>query len=231
MVSWDPSKPMVADESENVEFFVKGVPDSGDSAGAFFSHSLGGKVEARRLDGGSLSIYTYAAENLTRLGANLIDASGFADAMGNSILVTHASASSAFALATSLEGTPYLSLEDAAVYDERRRDSCTTAVRSDEWDNSISSMVGGIGLSFAWSSSVASDELELLECQLGQLLSLFTDRSAKERLTSSIVVQPRRFFFSADRLFGPHPDFGTSPRSSTIGDLSGVVLRPGAFSA
>src|SRR6266568_3059627 len=224
VVSWDSSKPMVADESGNVKFFVEGAPHSDDSAGAFFSHSLGGKVEARLPDGDSLTyVHEYnAAGNLTQLGANIweIDASTLltygdvnalnqvtkvADSYGygtavSPYLVTHTNAggnafaavvdSFAFTAGVTCFADNAFAAEVSSLQTVRdHRDSCRTPTRNDGWDNSISSMVGGFGLSLDWSSSVASDELELFGCRLGQLLSLFTDRSAKERLTSSVVVQ------------------------------------------
>ena len=122
-------------------------------------------------------------------------------------------------------------------------------------------MVGGFGLSLDWSSSVASDELELFGCRLGQLLSLFTDRSAKERLTSSVVVQQNQHTLPISLvgrvLFPPSfvpafflrvqpavfssllivfailkiPILGLLHDTSTSSDLDGVVPRPGALSA
>ena len=142
------------------------------------------------------------------------------------------------------------------------RDNCRTPTGHNGLVNRISLGVGEIGgFSLAWTPSPVSDTLEQLECRLGQLLSLFTDRSAKEQITSPIGVQQNHdkppIFLIGRVLFPPSfvpavflwvqpagfssllivfailkiPILGLLHDTSTSSDLDGVVPRPGALSA
>ena len=262
LVSWDSSKPMVADESEDVEFFVKGVPDSGDSGEVFFSHSV------LREPAGNTVIYAYdAAGDLPQLGANIweIDASGTAIPYTYDALNQLAGIMASEALINTIPDTDSFAFaaEVSSLQTVRdHRDNCRTPTGHNGLVNRISLGVGEIGgVSLAWTPSPVSDTVELLACELGQLLSLFTDRSAKERLTSSVVVQQNQdappIFLIGGVLFPPSfvpafflwiqpavfssplivfailkiPILGLLHDTSTSSDLDGVVPRPGALSA
>ena len=278
VVSWGSSKPMVADESENAEVFVEGAPHSDDNPEDFFSvgdsiyiiHAPAGNIG--EIDAGTL--LTYGTVDALNWVTKEVDSYGYGIAFSPYLMtyttnVNIASAGvvdvvdfAAFPAGVTCANSVFAAEVSSLQTVRDHRDNCRTPTGHNGLVNRISLGVGEIGgFSLAWTPSPVSDTLEQLECRLGQLLSLFTDRSAKERLTSSVVVQQNQdappIFLIGGVLFPPSfvpafflwiqpavfssplivfailkiPILGLLHDTSTSSDLDGVVPRPGALSA